>query len=198
MKRVCRAYSAGRSLRSAKCHWEWWQNSGLTMWTFCKTTIKGDWHLECQKAMKHMYYSDCRSLTDHPAERSSEEGPRQTLGHRAGGFAPGNLGRRRTDSSEVQSVRRWSRLDWHRPTVGRLPHEVDATWLSCQGTRCERHGWTVIDVWGINSCIWNLGIYPRWLLPPGNSDRNRLLVCGAYEPQKQFFSFVDLHWTPHQ
>ena len=32
---------------------------------FGKITIEGDWHLACQKVMKHVYYSDCRSLTDH-------------------------------------------------------------------------------------------------------------------------------------
>ena len=65
MKRVCRAtlqaeayalqsaIESGDKIRALLCE------------LFGKTTIKGDWHLECQKAMKHMYYSDCRSLTDH-------------------------------------------------------------------------------------------------------------------------------------
>ena len=65
MKRVCRAtlQAEAYALQSAVESGD--KIRALLCELFGKITIKGDWHLACQKAMKHVYYSDCRSLTDH-------------------------------------------------------------------------------------------------------------------------------------
>ena len=65
MKRVCRAtlqaeayalqsaVESGDKIRALLCEF------------LGKIVISGDWHLASQKVMKHVYYSDCRSLTGH-------------------------------------------------------------------------------------------------------------------------------------
>ena len=107
---------------------------------FGKITIKGDWHLALPKGHEACILLGLSFIDRSLAEWSSEEDSRQTLGHRIGIFAPRNLGRWRTDPSEVQSVRRWGCLDWYRPPIGQLPHKVDATWLFGQSTWREPHG----------------------------------------------------------
>ena len=65
MKRVCRAtlQAEAYALQSAVESGD--KIRALLCELFGKINIKGDWHLACQKAMKHVYDSDCRSLTDH-------------------------------------------------------------------------------------------------------------------------------------
>ena len=65
MKRVCRAtlQAEAYALQSAVESGD--KIRALICEMLGKISMTGDWHLASQKAMKHLYFSDCRSLTDH-------------------------------------------------------------------------------------------------------------------------------------
>ena len=105
MKRVCRAtlqaevyalqsaIESGDKIRALLCE------------LFGEITVKGDWHLACQKAMKHVCYSNCRSLTDHLQSEVLRKIQDKRLGIELAALGQG-ICRWRTDPSEVRSVRR--------------------------------------------------------------------------------------------